>query len=63
MADTVSEFSEIQDSFLDHIRDIEYATMAPVDRRRRRRARVLLRRSSTPRPWLSWTSGVTPLAR
>lgn len=42
MTTTVSEFSEIKDSFLDYVRDIKYATMITVDRRNRPRARVLL---------------------
>lgn len=42
MAITVSEFSEIQDTFLAYVRDIKYATMVTVDRQNRPRARVLL---------------------
>ncbi|GGQ28419.1 pyridoxamine 5'-phosphate oxidase family protein [Streptomyces roseolilacinus] len=42
MTVTVSGFSEIQDAFLAHVRDTEYATMITVDRRNRPRARVLL---------------------
>ncbi|MEU5655275.1 pyridoxamine 5'-phosphate oxidase family protein [Streptomyces sp. NPDC047737] len=42
MTDTVSAFSEIQETFLAYVRDIKYATMVTVDRRHRPRAQVLL---------------------
>ncbi|MFF9453305.1 hypothetical protein [Streptomyces flaveolus] len=42
MTVAVSEFSEIERTFLDYIRDIKYATMVTVDRQNRPRARVLL---------------------
>lgn len=38
----VSEFSDLQDTFLSYVRDIKYATMITVDREGRPRARVLL---------------------
>ncbi|MFF9496007.1 pyridoxamine 5'-phosphate oxidase family protein [Streptomyces flaveolus] len=42
MTVAVSEFSEIERTFLDYIREIKYATMVTVDRQNRPRARVLL---------------------
>lgn len=42
MTRVVSEFSEIEGTFLDYVREIKYATMVTVDRERRPRARVLM---------------------
>ncbi|MCG5212912.1 pyridoxamine 5'-phosphate oxidase family protein [Streptosporangium sp. KLBMP 9127] len=42
MATKTNDFSSIQDTFFDYIRDIKYATMITVDRQNRPRARVLL---------------------
>ncbi|PZT71729.1 MULTISPECIES: pyridoxamine 5'-phosphate oxidase family protein [unclassified Streptomyces] len=42
MTEVVSEFSEIEGTFLDYVREIKYATMVTVDREQRPRARVLL---------------------